>query len=93
MRFALFVLIAGFVVPAHMAQAADEFGTPFVNEAPSALSDKPYVEEEAPWDVEPAAGGETEPSQPGLDLPQSDESLAIQADPAQLGEIKDDLGP
>lgn len=75
----VFLLIAVLALASNMnfAFAADEFGSSFVNETPSALSDRPYVEIQNPWDIQPAAG-EEEPTEETLDVPMSKEDATKQ---------------
>lgn len=81
-----------------LAQAADDFGTPFANQTPAALSDDPYVEPQNPWDVEPAAGAEedtTDVAPTQMDLPASDDAIeqlkTLDAEHSNI--IVDDLSP
>ena len=58
MRVLFLASVAVLALTMNNANAADDFGAPFANETPSALSDAPYVETQNPWDIAPAAGEE-----------------------------------
>lgn len=81
------------------AQAADDFGQPFTDTSPAALSEAPYEADVKPWDVEPAAGAEyidneSAENEQALDLPVSETGLAPMEQPQALEkEIADDLSP
>lgn len=96
MRLFLLILIlaAGGIVG--KAFAADDFGSPFANQAPSALSDTAGDATANPWEIEPAAGEETETPSEILDLPMNKEEAieqlkALEEENPNL--IVDDLSP
>ena len=95
MRVFILILVLAFAGVINAAFATDDFGSPFANEAPSALSDAPYTAEQSPWDVEPAAGDEAEATETDLDLPASDDALeqlkALEKEHSNI--IVDDLSP
>ncbi|MCB1532111.1 MAG: hypothetical protein KDJ35_04485 [Alphaproteobacteria bacterium] len=101
MRVFVLIVVLTLAGVINVAFAADDFGQPFANQAPAALSDGPVAQEEtAPWAIEPAAGDEAAgevdaPAQNAMDLPASDDAVI------QLKELEknnsniiiDDLSP
>lgn len=94
MRIFVLILILAFAGIINAAFAMDDFGSPFANETPFALSDAPYTQDEKPWDVEPAAGDE-ETVETEIDLPVSEDAImqlkALQKEHSNI--IVDDLSP
>ena len=95
MRVFFLILVLALAGMVNKAFAADDFGSPFANQAPSALSDAPFVQETSPWDVEPAAGEEAADAETSFDLPASDEAVeqlkALENEHSNI--IVDDLSP
>lgn len=94
MRVFILILVLALAGVVNAAFAADDFGAPFANQAPSALSDAPYVEGNNPWDIEPAAGEDLTEEQ--LDLPMSEDDAmdalkALENEHSNI--IIDDLSP
>lgn len=99
MRLLVLIIILALAGALNTAFAADDFGQPFANQAPSALSDvTPSQDVVNPWDVEPAAGGESNEAaqeQRAVDLPASDDALMqlkeLESNHSNI--IVDDLSP
>ena len=93
MRVFILILVLALAGVVNVAFAADDFGSPFTNQVPSALSDTPYVEGSDPWDVEPAAGDEVTED---LDLPATEDTAIMQLKALEKEHsniIVDDLSP